>query len=177
MREIKRYSSAGRMILTGTPLQNNLSEFGSLLNFILPVMNDLDAFHERFNLRTLPSRLSSQLIYTIHGILKLFLLRRLEAGAFGKSLPPKKELVIYCPLSVEQRGLYDAIVKGSLRHLLLSRGGGENVKREEDTVCVNAPLELRANRKSEVARYDVGGSDDDEYFENLDKGGVEQASE
>lgn len=43
-------------------------------------------------------------------------------------------------------------------------------------VCANAPLELRANRKSEVARYDVGGSDD-EYFENLDKGGVEQASE
>lgn len=89
---------------------------------------------------TLPSRLSSQLTYTIHGIPKFFLLRRLEAGVFGKSLPQKNELVIYCPLSVEQRGLYDAIVKGSLRHLLLSLGGGENVKREEDaSLCQRAP--------------------------------------
>ncbi|KAI5996742.1 hypothetical protein EDD15DRAFT_2250103 [Pisolithus albus] len=48
MREIKRYSSAGRMILTGTPLQvKQPFRIWSLPNFILPVMNDLDAFHER----------------------------------------------------------------------------------------------------------------------------------
>ncbi|KAI6018219.1 hypothetical protein BKA83DRAFT_1740292 [Pisolithus microcarpus] len=87
----------------------------------------------RFNLGTLQPRLSSQLISTIHGILKFFLLRRLKADVFDKSLPPKNEHVIYCPLSVEQWGLYDAIVEGSLRHLLLSCGGSENVKREEDT--------------------------------------------
>lgn len=182
MREIKRYSSAGRMILTGTPLQNNLSELWSLLNFILPdIFDDLDAFQEWFNLGTLQSRLSSsqatQLISTIHGILKPFLLRRLKADVLGKSLPPKKEYVIYCPLSVEQRGLYDAIVEGSLRHLLLSRGGSENVKGKKIQVDVDAPRKLRANRKSEVGRYDVDGSDDDEYFENLDKGGVERPSE
>lgn len=64
MREIKQYESAGRMILTGTPLhvsfqwrsltlfiisssQNNLSELWSLLNFILPdIFNDLYSFQE-----------------------------------------------------------------------------------------------------------------------------------
>ena len=67
MKEIKKYSSAGRMILTGTPLhvrliiqthcsrpntlptKNNLAELWSLLNFILPdIFSDLDAFQEWF---------------------------------------------------------------------------------------------------------------------------------
>ncbi|KAI6021044.1 SNF2 family N-terminal domain-containing protein [Pisolithus marmoratus] len=174
IQEIKRYPSAGRMILTGTPLQNNLSELWSLLNFILPdIFDDLDAFQEWFNLGTLQSRMSpsqaTQLISTIHGILKPFLLRRLKVDVLGKSLPPKKEYVIYCPLSVEQRNLYDAIVEGSLRHLLLSRGN-ENAGDKMVKVDINAPRKLRDKRKSGVAKYDVDGSDDDEYFETLDNG-------
>ncbi|KIN93828.1 hypothetical protein M404DRAFT_35699 [Pisolithus tinctorius Marx 270] len=178
IQEIKRYPSAGRMILTGTPLQNNLSELWSLLNFILPdIFDDLDSFQEWFNLGTLQSRFSpsqaTQLISTIHGILKPFLLRRLKVDVLGKSLPPKKEYVIYCPLSVEQRHLYDAIVEGSLRHLLLSRGG-ENADKKKIEIDMNAPRKLRDKTKSGVVAYDVDGSDDDEYFENLDEGDVEQ---
>jgi ATP-dependent DNA helicase len=47
LRDLKSYKSANRLLLTGTPLQNNLSELWSLLNFLMPeIFNDLDAFHE-----------------------------------------------------------------------------------------------------------------------------------
>jgi ATP-dependent DNA helicase len=47
MHEIKKYETAGRMVLTGTPLQNNLAELWSLLNFVLPdLFTNLDSFQQ-----------------------------------------------------------------------------------------------------------------------------------
>ncbi|KIK97821.1 hypothetical protein PAXRUDRAFT_824545 [Paxillus rubicundulus Ve08.2h10] len=172
IQEIKKYPSAGRMILTGTPLHNNLSELWSLLNFILPdIFDDLDTFQEWFNLGTLQSRLSrtqsTQLISTLHGILKPFLLRRLKADVEGL-LPPKKEYVIYAPLSVKQRNLYDEIVEGRIRRFLMEKGGGGGVGTAKVEVDVNAPRKLRGGKRR---RYDVDGNDD-EYFELMEKGEV-----
>ena len=50
-RELKLYPSSNRLLLTGTPLQNNLSELWSLLNFLLPeIFDDLDVFTAWFSL-------------------------------------------------------------------------------------------------------------------------------
>ncbi|KAH7910079.1 SNF2 family N-terminal domain-containing protein [Hygrophoropsis aurantiaca] len=175
MQEIKKYPSAGRMILTGTPLHNNMAELWSLLNFILPdIFDDLDTFQEWFNLGTMQSRLSSeqssQLIHTLHGILKPFLLRRLKADVEGL-LPPKKEYVLYAPLSVRQRDLYDKVVEGGLRSFLLGKKDEDATAKEEQVkaqIDVDAPMKLRKGKRR---RYDVDG-DDDEYFEMVEGGGV-----
>ncbi|KAF8515181.1 SNF2 family N-terminal domain-containing protein [Gautieria morchelliformis] len=169
MQEIKKYDSANRLILTGTPLHNNLAELWSLLNFILPdIFTDLDSFQEWFNLPTLQSALpneqSRQLISQLHGILKPFLLRRLKVDV-EHSLPPKKEYVLYAPLSERQREIYDAVLSGVLRSYLI------NGKQDGDTKAPRAKREVegRRMRKRGKVSYRVDG-DDDEWFDRLEEG-------
>ncbi|KZV67013.1 hypothetical protein PENSPDRAFT_636331 [Peniophora sp. CONT] len=177
MREIKKYESASRLILTGTPLQNNLSELWSLLNFILPdIFDDVSAFQDWFNLPTLAESLSSEkssnVIRTLHGILKPFLLRRLKVDVMS-SLPPKKEYVLYAPLSQQQRELYDAIAKGTIRGHLT----GNQPAAEADATAPEekTPRKTRSKRRT-LVDYNVDGSDK-EYFERLERGDIKSVQE
>lgn len=143
----------------------------------------------RFNLPVLQSMMSSsrstRLIQSLHTILRPFLLRRLKTDV-ETSLPPKKEYVLYAPLSERQRELYDAIVNGGLRALLVKEGGtskGKNARSndEEEDVPVSLQAQHRSSdgkmktraqlRQSTRKSYDVDG-DDDEYFERLESGEV-----
>lgn len=74
------------------------------------------------------------LIHKLHEILRPFLLRRLKVDV-ERALPPKKEYVLYAPLSKRQREVYDAVVKGSLRGLLAGVRPIENARvREQERV-------------------------------------------
>lgn len=184
MREIKKYNSAGRMILTGTPLHNNLAELWSLLNFILPdIFDDVDAFQEWFNLPTMSTLIgstrSSQLITSLHAILKPFLLRRMK-GDVEMKLPPKKEYVLYAPLTVRQRQAYQFILEGRMREWLIGGGVGsghgvtvkesrKEVKKEND----DDRRRLRGEKKGRKKYADLDG-DDDQYFELLEKGEIDE---
>ncbi|KIJ97478.1 hypothetical protein K443DRAFT_681497 [Laccaria amethystina LaAM-08-1] len=191
MKEIKQYKSAGRMILTGTPLHNNLAELWSLLNFILPdIFDDIDSFQEWFNLpelqSALPTNQSSQIISSLHAILKPFLLRRLKVDV-ETNLPPKKEYILYAPLSMRQREAYDRVLSGGLRRWLIHGGtGGAEVSKEEDPVEVEEEQEDNTQGSKEEAGkwtskrrktgrkiYVIDG-DDDEYFDMLEKGEIDQ---
>ena len=107
IRELKTYNTANRLLLTGTPLQNNLSELWSLLNFLLPdIFDDLDQFQRWFDfdglavgeegvdVRILEQQQQEQIVTKLHSVLKPFLLRRLKTDV-ELSIPPKKELVLY----------------------------------------------------------------------------------
>ena len=114
------------------------------------------------------SERSSQLISSLHAILKPFLLRRLKCDV-EQNLPPKKEYVLYAPLSVQQREAYDRVLEGSLRSYLIGKGkeAGHVIVTEEEE---NGERKLRKKgRKS----YAVDG-DDDEYFDMLEKGEVNE---
>ena len=53
-RELKMYQCSYRLLLTGTPLQNNLSELWSLLNFLLPeIFDNLASFEMWFDIELL----------------------------------------------------------------------------------------------------------------------------
>ena len=135
------------------------------------LIHTVDTYH-RFNLGTMQSQLSSNqsshIINTIHAILKPFLLRRLKDDV-ETSLPPKKEYVLYAPLSERQKEIYNRIVTGTLRaYLIGDEKNKSNAKKAQ--VDINAPRKSRSFGKGKRRkRYDVDG-DDDEYFDKLEKG-------
>lgn len=114
-----KYKSRNRLLLTGTPLQNNLSELWALLNFLLPaIFSSADTFEkwfkEPFETSTLGegAELDEEetllIINRLHQVLRPFLLRRLKTDVESQ-LPDKVEHVIQCELSVWQIALYRQI--------------------------------------------------------------------
>ncbi|PIL34554.1 hypothetical protein GSI_03332 [Ganoderma sinense ZZ0214-1] len=198
MREIKKIPADARMVLTGTPLQNNLAELWALLNFVLPdLFGDLSTFQSWFDESRLQSKLTSEretkLIHSLHDILRPFLLRRMKADV-EMTLPPKKEYVLYTPLSERQRALYDVVVQGdkALRqHLIdeiraeeerLNGGGGKlSDEEEERPLLVVAKEKVRAGKglRQKVERDYVESEDEDGegYFKRLDEGQMQVRKE
>ncbi|CAL8068628.1 unnamed protein product [Calicophoron daubneyi] len=104
---VREFRSQNRLLITGTPLQNNLHELWALLNFLMPdLFSSSDLFDELFKVN---SEQEQNLITRLHGVLKPFLLRRIKADV-EKKLPPKKECKIYIGLSKMQRELYTKIL-------------------------------------------------------------------
>uniref|UniRef100_F7FAD4 SWI/SNF related, matrix associated, actin dependent regulator of chromatin, subfamily a, member 1 n=1 Tax=Monodelphis domestica TaxID=13616 RepID=F7FAD4_MONDO len=105
---VREFKTTNRLLLTGTPLQNNLHELWALLNFLLPdVFNSADDFDSWFDTKNCLG--DHKLVERLHAVLKPFLLRRIKAEV-EKSLPPKKEVKIYLGLSKMQREWYTRIL-------------------------------------------------------------------
>ncbi|XP_069922564.1 probable global transcription activator SNF2L1 isoform X11 [Oryctolagus cuniculus] len=105
---VREFKSTNRLLLTGTPLQNNLHELWALLNFLLPdVFNSADDFDSWFDTKNCLG--DQKLVERLHSVLKPFLLRRIKTDV-EKSLPPKKEIKIYLGLSKMQREWYTKIL-------------------------------------------------------------------
>ena len=106
---VREFKSTNRLLLTGTPLQNNLHELWALLNFLLPdVFNSSDDFDAWFNTNNCLVG-NTPLVERLHAVLRPFLLRRLKSDV-EKKLPPKKECKIYVGLSKMQRDWYTKVL-------------------------------------------------------------------
>ncbi|GMP61416.1 hypothetical protein CsSME_00023893 [Camellia sinensis var. sinensis] len=121
-RDLDRYRCQRRLLLTGTPLQNDLKELWSLLNLLLPeVFDNRKAFHDWFSRpfqKEAPTHNAEDdwletekkviIIHRLHQILEPFMLRRRVEDVEG-SLPPKISIVLKCRMSAIQSSIYDWI--------------------------------------------------------------------
>ncbi|KAG7263430.1 hypothetical protein CRUP_015530, partial [Coryphaenoides rupestris] len=125
VRELKLLPTDNKLLLTGTPLQNNLAELWSLLNFLLPeVFDDLKSFESWFDIDTLrdtgvmvANEREEMVLNMLHQILTPFLLRRLKSDV-TLEVPPKKEIIVYAPLTGKQATFYKAVVDKSIGRIL-----------------------------------------------------------
>lgn len=97
---VRSFMSRGRLLITGTPLQNNMKELFALLNFICPEIfsdyGDLEAFlHKDEADGESADEKSKKVVDALHKILRPFLLRRVKADVEKNLLPSKYSICIY----------------------------------------------------------------------------------
>ena len=121
------FNSKRRLLITGTPLQNDLMELWSLMHFLMP---QVFASHAQFKdwfsnpltgMVEGSAEYNKAIITRLHSVLRPFLLRRLKKDV-EKQLPEKHEHVIKCRLSKRQRQLYEEYVAQTETKNVLASG-------------------------------------------------------
>lgn len=133
---IRVFYSRNRLLITGTPLQNNLHELWALLNFLLPdVFGDDQLFDEWFESEGQTNQ--DDLVKQLHKILSPFLLRRVKSDV-ETSLLPKKELNVYVGMTAMQIKWYRKLLEKDIDAV-----NGVLGKREGKTRLLNIMMQLR----------------------------------
>ena len=123
---VRRLPAANRIALTGTPVENRLSELWSIMHFLNPgflgsqagFRRDFALPIERYQDRDAAERLKR--------LVGPFILRRVKTDpSIIQDLPDKLEMKVYCNLTAEQATLYEAVVKDSLERIQSAEEGIE----------------------------------------------------
>ncbi|KAF5375538.1 hypothetical protein D9615_009140 [Tricholomella constricta] len=168
------FRSFRRLLLTGTPLQNNLTELWALLQFLMSGANfaSLKDFGDWFSnpvekaieMGNTIDDDTMQRVTKLHTVLRPYLLRRLKRDV-EKELPSKYEHLVMCPLSKRQRFLYDEFMSRANTRDALQSGVYQkiaNILMQLRKVCNHPDLfEIRpivtslAMERSAVADFEI----------------------
>ncbi|SMN19387.1 similar to Saccharomyces cerevisiae YJR035W RAD26 Protein involved in transcription-coupled nucleotide excision repair of UV-induced DNA lesions [Maudiozyma saulgeensis] len=162
----KKLKTPNRIILSGTPIQNNLNELWSLFDFIYPgKLGTLPIFQQQFvipintggyaNATNIQVQTGYKCAVALRDLIAPYLLRRVKSDV-AKDLPQKKEMVLFCKLTQLQRSRYLEFlnsneltqIKGGRRHVLY----GIDILRK---ICNHPDLLDREQRQHEL---DYGNS-------------------
>ncbi|KAJ2081036.1 DNA-dependent ATPase protein rad54 [Coemansia sp. RSA 988] len=122
-----------RIILSGTPIQNDLTEYFSLLNFTNPgLLGSTQEFRKRYELPILRGRdalatdneqqIGDSKLSELNGVASKVIIRRTN-DLLSKYLPVKYEHVVFCPLTDLQTDLYELFLKSKEARAAIGEGG------------------------------------------------------
>lgn len=108
-KSVKLIQATNRFALTGTPIENRLSELWSIFDFLMPgFLNSYEKFRRNFELPISKNK-DNQKTETLKNMIAPFILRRKKADVL-KELPDKIEEMYFAKFEGEQQKLYDAQV-------------------------------------------------------------------
>ncbi|WP_406490567.1 DEAD/DEAH box helicase [Streptomyces phaeochromogenes] len=122
-RELRALPARARVALTGTPVENNLSELWALLDWTTPgLLGPLAAFRDR-HARAIESGEDPQAAERLSRLVRPFLLRRRKSDpGIAPELPAKTETDRVVPLTAEQASLYEAVVRETMAKIAEADG-------------------------------------------------------
>ncbi|MDO5462691.1 MAG: SNF2-related protein, partial [bacterium] len=123
---VKQISADTRLVLSGTPIENGVSDLWSIMDFLMPrYLGPYDDFKVRYEDRIeLGGADAIAAQHQLRTKLHPFLLRRVKKDV-AKDLPDKIRMVSYCTLSTDQRKLYEEVraqVREKMRGLVQEKG-------------------------------------------------------
>ncbi|KAF8520381.1 SNF2 family N-terminal domain-containing protein [Hysterangium stoloniferum] len=159
-----------RIILSGTPIQNNLEELHAMTDFVNPgLLDDYTTFKRLYESPLLKSRtpgcsskdleLGNARSAQLHAICKSFVLRR-DASILSNYLPPKFEYVVFIKPSDLQLSIFEKILgEASLSSLICGSTARSLALINRLTKISNSPILLKRQNNRDDESNSVGGSD------------------
>ncbi len=173
-RAVKKISASRRFALTGTPIENSLSELWSIFDFLMPgYLFSQRRFQERLETPIVREQ-DQTALHELRLLTKPFILRRLKKEVL-KELPDKIETELLCDMSAAQDKLYFAYLSGARDELNRMQGEAEFRRSQMQVLSLLTRLrQLACHPALFLSDYDGGsGKLDalDELIDNLMESG------
>jgi SNF2 family DNA or RNA helicase len=145
---VRSLRAAARIALTGTPVENQLSELWSIMEFANPgLLGSAKAFRERYAV-PVERHGSEEAAAELRRVTQPFVLRRLKTDkTIISDLPDKQEMKVWCNLTQEQASLYAATVTDMLSRI---EGAADDISRRGLVLATMAKLKQVCNHPAHL---------------------------
>ncbi|MEH3113355.1 DEAD/DEAH box helicase [Pedobacter terrae] len=156
---VRSLKSKHKLILSGTPVENSVSDLWSQLTFLNPGLLGTQAFFYEEYVQAIEKKKDEEKARKLQSIIKPFVLRRTKEQVAAE-LPPKTEQVIYCDMSEDQAAYYEKTKSAYRNDLLQSMDDGTFAQKQVQLLQGLTALRQLANHPVMI---------DDEYISDSGK--------
>jgi len=158
---VRSLKSKHRLILSGTPVENSVSDLWSQLTFLNPGLLGTQAFFFEEYVQAIEKKKDEEKARKLQTIIKPFVLRRTKEQVAAE-LPPKTEQVIYCDMSEDQAAYYEKTKSAYRNDLLQSMDDGTFAQKQVQLLqgltalrqLANHPVMIDAEYMSDSGKFE-----------------------
>ncbi|RQO67755.1 helicase SNF2 [Pedobacter sp. KBW06] len=160
---VRALKSRHKLVLSGTPVENSVSDLWTQLTFLNPGLLGTQAFFNEEYVQAIEKRKDEEKARKLQAIIKPFVLRRTKEQV-ASELPAKTEQIFYCDMSEDQAAYYEKTKSAYRNDLLSSMDDGTYAKKQVQLLQGLTALRQLANHPVMI---DEDYTSDSGKFENV----------